>query len=332
MQIKFRKLDDDPGKDIGKITLNQVISNAFLFLLAGFETSSTTMKFCLLELAQNIEIQNRLRQEIRAVLERYDNQITYESLSEMKYLEQVINVCIGAKTSHNPTINVSDLSGRYVIDTIGQCVFGINPNTILDDTAPFRAISAKIFSMTPMQMLKHLFMQSFRNTARKFHMKLTKKDVEDFFLSLNCTQPEGNFTQQTKTLRKYPPGGNFLRVAKEDFKVGNKIIERDTLVVIPLYGIHRDENFHSNPLIFNPDRPELAQHSCMFMPFGDGPRHCIGRRFALHQVKLVISALVSHYRFSPTPDASYSIELAKNTVLLKPQKPIFLNVERLSQR
>ncbi|XP_059612803.1 cytochrome P450 6A1-like [Phlebotomus argentipes] len=92
IQLKNKgKLDDDPGKDIGKITLNEVISNAFLFLLAGFETSSTTMKFCLLELANAIEIQDRLREEIKTVLERYDNKITYEALSEMKYLDQVIN-------------------------------------------------------------------------------------------------------------------------------------------------------------------------------------------------------------------------------------------------
>ncbi|XP_059612804.1 probable cytochrome P450 6a14 [Phlebotomus argentipes] len=91
IQLKNKgKLDDDPGKSVGKITLNEVIANAFLFLVAGFETSSMTMKCCLLELAHEIKIQGRLREEISSVLRRYGNKITYEALSEMKYLDQVI--------------------------------------------------------------------------------------------------------------------------------------------------------------------------------------------------------------------------------------------------
>ncbi|GAB0100090.1 hypothetical protein DMENIID0001_160740 [Sergentomyia squamirostris] len=92
LQLKNKgKLDGDQGNEVGKITFNEVISNAFLFLLAGFETSSTTMRFCLLELAHHPEIQYRVREEIKSVLSNHDNKITYESLSEMKYLEQVIN-------------------------------------------------------------------------------------------------------------------------------------------------------------------------------------------------------------------------------------------------
>ncbi|XP_055681861.1 uncharacterized protein LOC129789237 [Lutzomyia longipalpis] len=92
IQLKNKgKLDDDPGQITGKITINEVIANAFLFLLAGFETSSTTMKFCLIELSRNIAVQDKLRDEIQDVLERYENKITYEALSEMKYLDKVIN-------------------------------------------------------------------------------------------------------------------------------------------------------------------------------------------------------------------------------------------------
>ncbi|GAB0089288.1 hypothetical protein DMENIID0001_038070 [Sergentomyia squamirostris] len=92
IQLKNKgKLDGADEKVVGKITSNELIANAYLFVLAGFETSSTTMKFCLLELAQHPEIQNRVREEIKSVLLYYENKITYESLSEMKYLEQVIN-------------------------------------------------------------------------------------------------------------------------------------------------------------------------------------------------------------------------------------------------
>lgn len=61
------------------------------FMFKGFETSSTTMTFCLHELSLNQEIQEKARQNVRNVLARHDGKITYESLSEMTYLEQCIN-------------------------------------------------------------------------------------------------------------------------------------------------------------------------------------------------------------------------------------------------
>lgn len=69
---------------------NEIINESFAFFIAGFETSSSTLNFALLELAQNPQIQDKLRKEIRATLEKHGNQITYDSIQEMEYLDQVI--------------------------------------------------------------------------------------------------------------------------------------------------------------------------------------------------------------------------------------------------
>lgn len=53
----------------------------------GFETSSSTMSFCLYELAKNPDIQRKVQEEIDEVTARYNGQITYDSIMEMKYLE-----------------------------------------------------------------------------------------------------------------------------------------------------------------------------------------------------------------------------------------------------
>jgi cytochrome P450 family 6 len=68
-----------------------IAAQAYIFFVAGFETSSATMTFCLYELALNPDIQERVRSEINAVLEKYGGNITYESIFEMKYLDKVVN-------------------------------------------------------------------------------------------------------------------------------------------------------------------------------------------------------------------------------------------------
>lgn len=77
--------------DVGKLTLEEIAAQAFIFYLAGFETSSTAMTFAVYELAMNPEIQETLREEIFSVVGKFGGEITYDSLSEMKYLQMVID-------------------------------------------------------------------------------------------------------------------------------------------------------------------------------------------------------------------------------------------------
>lgn len=73
------------------MTLNEMAAQVFVFFLAGFETSSSTLSFCLYELAKNSNIQRRVHSEIDRVLGQHNGQITYESISEMKFLDHCID-------------------------------------------------------------------------------------------------------------------------------------------------------------------------------------------------------------------------------------------------
>ncbi|XP_070507375.1 probable cytochrome P450 6a14 [Chironomus tepperi] len=78
-------------KNEGKMSFEEIAAQAFVFFLAGFETSSTTMTFALHELSLNQKIQEEVRDNIKKVLQKYNGKITYEALSEMDVLERCIN-------------------------------------------------------------------------------------------------------------------------------------------------------------------------------------------------------------------------------------------------
>jgi cytochrome P450 family 6 len=71
--------------------MNSLAAQAFVFFIGGFETSSTTMTFCLYELSVNPDIQERLRAEIDSVLQKHDGKVSYEAIQEMNYLDKVVS-------------------------------------------------------------------------------------------------------------------------------------------------------------------------------------------------------------------------------------------------
>lgn len=79
------------GTLFDRINPNELIGQSFSIFYSGTETSAATQSFCLLELAVNQNIQSRLRNEINKILEVHNGQITYEAISEMKYLDRVVN-------------------------------------------------------------------------------------------------------------------------------------------------------------------------------------------------------------------------------------------------
>lgn len=83
------ELKNEGKNDKDKITLNELTAQAFVFFLAGFETSSTTLTFCLYELAMNLDIQTKTRQVIREALNKY-GKFTYEMMLDMPYVDQVL--------------------------------------------------------------------------------------------------------------------------------------------------------------------------------------------------------------------------------------------------
>lgn len=80
-----------PPTPVGtSLTLDEAAAQAFIFFLAGFETTSTTISFALFEMAQNNSVQEKARAEVRKILEKHRGSLTYDAVMEMAYLDSVI--------------------------------------------------------------------------------------------------------------------------------------------------------------------------------------------------------------------------------------------------
>ena len=73
------------------VSKDSLAAQAFVFFLAGFETPSNAITFCLYELSLHQDIQDRVRQEIDVVLQKHDGKLTYEGIQEMEYLDKVVS-------------------------------------------------------------------------------------------------------------------------------------------------------------------------------------------------------------------------------------------------
>ncbi|XP_058449378.1 probable cytochrome P450 6a14 [Malaya genurostris] len=181
---RLKNPDSESGENTNQQeywSIEEIAAQLFVFFLAGSETPSTTMSFCLYELAANAELQERARANVLQSIEKHGF-MSYEAIHEMHFLEQCIN----------------------------------------------------------------------------------------------------------ESLRKYPPVASLLRTVTRDYPVpdsGGVILQRGTTMIVPVYAIHHDPEYYSDPETYDPDRFSadlVAQRNPLcFVPFGAGPRTCIGLRFGM---------------------------------------------------
>lgn len=225
--------DEEKLKEYGQklFTDDILVANAFVFFIAGFETTASTISYCLYELALNPKIQVKLRQNIRQTLDANDGKLAYDTLKDMKYLDMVINE-----------------------------TFRLHP---------------------PVPVLNRVCTQKY-------------------------TIPDSNIT----------------------LNVGEKII-------IPTYSLHRDPKYYSDPEIFNPERFTEENISSRphgtFLPFGDGPRICIGLRFAMMEAKTGLAEILSRFEVLPCKETQTPIKIRPRSILLTPNDPIRLLLKSVDQ-
>lgn len=121
------------------------------------------------------------------------------------------------------------------------------------------------------------------------------------------------FVCQLECLRLRPVAAMATKVCTEtiqltDYKDHKLTVEKGMIVYIPTYSIQHDEDHYADPEVFNPDRFDTEHGGLrhykdkgVFLPFGDGPRICLGMRFGVLQVKVAIVELMRNFVFKPHP-------------------------------
>ena len=136
-------------------------------------------------------------------------------------------------------------------------------------------------------------------------------------------------------MRLHPsvPGLKRDSIAHYQVPGSNYSIPANSTVMIMVESIHRDERFYKNPLKFDPthfDEPEISQrHAMAFMPFGDGPRVCIGMRFAQMQITLGLAVLLNSFRFGVARSTPIPMVYDPTVLLRIPKENVDLHVETL---
>ncbi|XP_058063436.1 cytochrome P450 4g15-like isoform X2 [Anopheles bellator] len=105
-----------------------------------------------------------------------------------------------------------------------------------------------------------------------------------------------------ESLRMFPPVPMIARKLNEDVRLASRdcTVPAGTTVVIGTYKIHHREDLYPEPERFNPDNflPERTQnrHYYSYIPFSAGPRSCVGRKYAMLKLKVLLSTILRNYR------------------------------------
>ncbi|CAH0728504.1 unnamed protein product, partial [Brenthis ino] len=138
-----------------------------------------------------------------------------------------------------------------------------------------------------------------------------------------------------ETMRKYPPMRALFRRCTKDYKIPHTeiVIEKGTLIFIPIHSIQMDPDIFSDPEKFDPERftPDKKKnmHPCHWMPFGEGPRKCLGLRQGYIQSKLALVRLLHKYELVLDDRTLVPMKIKASSLACAAQGDIWIRLKKL---
>ncbi|XP_070556572.1 cytochrome P450 3A8-like [Ptychodera flava] len=125
-----------------------------------------------------------------------------------------------------------------------------------------------------------------------------------------------------ETLRMYPPGIRFDRECNEDVTISGIHIPKGMIIAVPIYVIHHDPKIYPEPEKFIPERftkeEKEKRHPYAWLPFGAGPRNCIGMKFVMLEAKIGLVRIFKRFTFEPCAETEIPPKLGKTGFLTPP--------------
>jgi len=157
------------------------------------------------------------------------------------------------------------------------------------------------------------------------------QDVQDRARTeLRAVCGEGPVTgEHVEALRLYPPAGMVSRTAMANDTLCGREIRKGDTVILPIYALHRHHMLWEDPDAFRPDRfaDRKSVERYAYLPFGDGPRICIGASFALQEAVIILGTLLNRFRFTPVAGRNPDPVMI---LTLRPEGGVWLEAEPVS--
>ncbi|KAI4464094.1 cytochrome p450 [Holotrichia oblita] len=146
----------------------------------------------------------------------------------------------------------------------------------------------------------------------------------------------------TETLRKWPPAAATDRMCSKSFTINPVkphekpvVLNPGDVIFIPINGIHLDPQYYPNPDRFDPERfsdenkGKISPYT--FLPFGTGPRNCIGSRFAILETKMIFFYILSKFSIVVTEKTQIPLVLDKNSISIQGKNGMWVGLQHRKQ-
>ncbi len=147
--------------------------------------------------------------------------------------------------------------------------------------------------------------------------------------------PDLSYTTATikESMRMLPPVWGIGREAVHDDLIGGYSIPHGMTVFIPIYQMHFHPGYWTEPEVFNPERfldEELEKKNrWVYLPFGGGPRQCIGNNFALMEMQIVVAMIMRRFKLKLISEEKIQLNPG---VTLRPEENVFMRIKSRNQK
>ena len=131
-----------------------------------------------------------------------------------------------------------------------------------------------------------------------------------------------------EAMRLYPPVGLLARAVVADDDLCGRTMKAGDLLFLPVWALHRHQLWWERPALFEPARfaPGIRRDKYQYLPFGAGPRVCVGANFAMMQAGIILATLVARFRFAPADAGPKPIM----SMTVRPDPGVFLAVDAVA--